>query len=175
MCDTKQLVWDHRQTIEARAVKERTHAQRRKTVATDLDHTHQASPYRSYTLRSSDARAPCRSQQTGQQPLHFVALSLGNAIAVQLASVGIPAVIIGDGDADNPLGLAVVTSDDHFLATVDHPPNWFVVSISFDLLVLGARSGQDFRSLSWPRGYGDSSTQFGSRSSIDSSMSPSPL
>ena len=74
------------------------------------------------------------------------------------ARVGIPAVIIGDGDADNHLGLTAVTSDDHFLATVDHPPGWFVVSISFDFLVLGARSGQGSRSLLSPRGYGDSFT-----------------
>ena len=68
-------------------------------------------------------------------------------------SVGIPAVIVGDADADDPLGLTVVTSDDNF-------PDGFVVSVSFDSLVLGARSGQGFSSLSSPGGYGDSSTAF---------------
>ena len=74
------------------------------------------------------------------------------------ASVGIPAVNIGDGDAENLLQLTMVASDDRFLATVDRPPGWFVVSISFDSLVFGARSGQGFRYLSTTRGHGDSST-----------------
>ena len=37
---------------------------------------------------AGDTVAPCRSQQKGQQPVHFVALSPGNAIAARLASVG---------------------------------------------------------------------------------------
>ena len=40
--------------------------------------------------------------------------------------------------------------------TVDHPPFWFVVSVSFDSL--GARSRRDVRSPLLLRGYGDSST-----------------
>ena len=60
------------------------------------------------SFRSSDTTTPCRSQRKGQQALHFVAQSLGNAIATRLASVGIPAVDISDGDADNPSGLTVV-------------------------------------------------------------------
>ena len=64
--------------------------------------------------------------------------------------------VSGTSCADNLLG-PTVTSDDHFLATVDPPPDWLVVSSSFDSLVLGSRSGQFLRSLSSPRGYGDSS------------------
>ena len=90
------------------------------------------------------------SQQKGQLPVHFVAPSPGNAVAARLASVGILAVDVGDGDADNPLGLTVLTSDDHFLATIHYPPDWFVVSIQFDSLVLGAGSVQGFRSLRRP-------------------------
>ena len=53
---------------------------------------------------------------------------------------GNPAVKIGDRDADNPSRLAVVTSDDHFLATVEDPPGWFVVSISFVRLASARRT-----------------------------------
>ena len=51
----------------------------------------------------------------GTSALHFVNLSLGNAIAARLASVELPAVIVGDGDADNPLWPTVVTSDDRLV------------------------------------------------------------
>ena len=97
------------------------------------------------------------SQPTGGTVVvHFVAQSPGHAIVAQLASVGIPAVNIGDGDAGNPLGSPLLLQ----MIMVDHPPDSFVVSISFHSLVLGARSGQGFRSLFSPRGYGDSSTAF---------------
>ena len=90
-------------------------------------------------VRSSDSSAPCHSQQKQQQPVHLVEVSPGNAIAALLASVAIPVVNNGDGDADNLVGLTVVTSDNHFLATVDHPPDTFVVSTSSDSLVVDPR------------------------------------
>ena len=51
------------------------------------------------------------NQRKGQRPWHFVVLFAGNAIAVRLLS----AVNISNGDADDPLGLALFTSDDLFL------------------------------------------------------------
>ena len=106
------------------------------------------------SMRSSGTTTPCRSQQKGESSHCILSLCLlAKAIAARL-------VIVADGDADNPLELTVVTSGEHFIATVDHPPNWFVVSISCDELVLWAHSGQCFRWLSSARGYGDSPTAF---------------
>ena len=77
----------------------------------------------------------------------------GNAIAARLASVGIRDVIIGDGDADNPLGLAVDRS------TRAGRTIWARVSSR-----CYRREGTATRLL-----------RLKTRSSIDSSKSPSPL
>ena len=80
--------------------------------------------------------------------MHFVALSPDNTVVVRLTSVGLSAVCISDGDADDPRGLALVTPDDLFLEAIDHLPDWFVVSVPTGSLLLGAHPGQGRRSLS---------------------------
>ena len=92
-------------------------------------------------LLDSDLSSVLRYNSVVSQPTEGTAASAFLSLAVNIV----------DGDADDPLGLTVVTSDDHLFATVDHPLGWFVVYILFDSLAPSARSGQGFRSLSSPR------------------------